>query len=263
MTGRELPDPAVTLTFSDDDRTAVLRVAAPPGNVLTPDLMEEAMASLDVFEAREGRVLIIGSGVPGVFVLGGDVEHVVDGSASRFVAYMHAMRELLDRLDGLEATTIAAIDGTATGGGLELALACTMRVAGRGSRLGLPQVRLGVIPVAGGTQRLPRIVGRGRALDLLVTGRTVGVDEAYEMHLVDRRADEGRAIEVAGEMARQIGRASGPAVRAARRATDAAGADSFPSGMAVEAREGLALFERGEAREGLAAFLDDRRPDFA
>jgi enoyl-CoA hydratase len=255
-------DPVVELEL-DENRVGVLRVGAPPGNVLTPRLMEEVMAALDVFEAREGRVLIVGSAIPGVFVMGGDVEHVVDGSTSRFVAYMHAMRELLDRLDGLEATSIAAMDGTAVGGGLELALACTMRVAGRGSRLGLPQVKLGVIPVAGGTQRLPRIVGRGRALDLLVTGRTVDVDEAYEMHLVDRRAEEGGAIDVAAEMGRQIARASGPAVRAVRRAADAASADSFPQGMAVEAREGLALFERGEAREGFAAFLDHRRPDFA
>ncbi|WP_051471032.1 enoyl-CoA hydratase/isomerase family protein [Patulibacter minatonensis] len=255
-------DRAVALEL-DEHRVGVLRITAPPGNVLTPQLMEEVMAALDVFEARQGRVLIVGSGVPGVFVLGGDVEHVVDGGASRFVAYMHAQRELLDRLDGLEATTIAAIDGTATGGGLELALSCTMRVAARGSRLGLPQVRLGVIPVGGGTQRLPRIVGRGRALDLLVTGRTVDVDEAYEMHLVDRRADTGGATLVAEAMASQIARASGPAVRAARRAANAASGDSFPHGMAVEAREALALFERGEAREGLAAFLDDRRPDFA
>lgn len=255
--------PGVALEVDGEHRVGVLLVGAPPGNVLTPGLMEELMAAVDVVEAHEARVLVIGSAVPGVFVLGGDVEHVVDGSASRFVGYMHAIRQLLDRLDGLEATTIAAIDGPAIGGGLELALACTMRVAGRGAKLGLPQVKLGVIPVAGGTQRLPRIVGRGRALDLLVTGRTVGVDEAYEMHLVDRRADEGGAVALAEEIARQIARASGPAVRAARRAADAAGGDSFPQGMAVEAREGLALFERGEAREGLAAFLDHRRPDFA
>jgi enoyl-CoA hydratase/carnithine racemase len=249
--------------FDDEGRIGVLFLDAAPGNVLGTQLVRSMTTALDTFEAREGKVLVVGSAVVDVFASGGDIEQLSRMDANGFVTYMHAIRELLDRLDGLAAPSIAAIDGTALGGGLELALACTLRVAADGSRLGLPQVKLGVIPAAGGTQRLPRLVGHGKALDLLVTGRTIDFDEAYAMGLVDRRAPSGGAIDAAMGLARDIAAVSAPAVSAVRRAADAAAARSFPQGMAVEAREALALFERGEAHEGFAAFLDKRPPRFA
>jgi enoyl-CoA hydratase/carnithine racemase len=248
--------------FEDDDRIAVISLEGPPANVLSPQLLRSLTTALDTFEARESRVLILASAIAGIFASGGDVEHISRTDATGFVTYMHAMRELLDRLDGLAAPSIAAIDGAALGGGLELALACTLRIAGEESRLGLPQVKLGVIPAAGGTQRLPRVVGHGKALDLLVTGRTIDAAEAQAMGLVDRRAPAGGALELATEIAREIASSSGPAVSAVRRAAGAASGGSFPQGMAVEAREALALFEHGEAQEGFAAFLEKRPPEF-
>jgi enoyl-CoA hydratase/carnithine racemase len=254
--------PRADIAF-DGERVGVLLLDGAPANVLSVGLLREVTAALDRFEAREGRVLVIGSALPGIFASGGDIEHVSRTDANGFVAYMQAIREVLDRLDGLSCPTIVAIDGAAFGGGLELALACTLRVAGEDALLGLPQVKLGTIPVAGGTQRLPRIVGNGKALDLLVTGRTVGCAEAYSMGLVDRRAPAGRAMAVALELARGIAAGSVPAVSAVCRAAAAAAGASFPQGMAVEAREALALFERGEAQEGFAAFRDKRPPRFA
>jgi enoyl-CoA hydratase len=255
--------PRADLAFDDGDRVGVLLLDGAPANVLSVSLLREVTASLDRFEAREGRVLVIGSALPGIFASGGDVEHLSRTDANGFVAYMQAIREVLDRLDGLPCPTIVAIDGAAIGGGLELALAGTLRVAGEDALLGMPQVKLGTIPVAGGTQRLPRIVGHGKALDMLVTGRSVGAEEAYAMGLVDRRAPGGQAMEVAMDLARGIAAGSEPAVHAVRRAAAAAVGESFPKGMAVEAREALALFERGEAQEGFAAFRDKRPPNFA
>jgi enoyl-CoA hydratase/carnithine racemase len=191
------------------------------------------------------------------------VELISRADATGFVTYMHALREALDRLVGLGAPSIAAIDGAARGGGLELTLACTLRVAGDDSRLGLPQVKRGAIPAAGGTQRLPRVVGHGRALDLLVTGRSVGPDEALAIGLIDRHAPAGGALEAALDLARDIATGSVIAVGAVRRAAEAAAGQAFPEGMAVEAREALALFESGEGREGVSAFLDHRPPNFA
>jgi enoyl-CoA hydratase len=255
--------PSANLALEDDGRLGVLLIDAGPVNVLSPDLLVAFSAALDRFEAGDGRVLVVGSAIDGVFASGGDVEHISRTDAGGFVSYMHALREALDRLDGLGAPSIAAIDGAALGGGLELALACTMRVAGERARLGLPQVKLGAIPAGGGTQRLPRIVGHGRALDLLVTGRIVDAGEAHAIGLVDRRTREGRVLDVALELARDIAASSRPAVSAVRRAAGAAAGGSFPEGMAVEAREALALFEHGEVREGLTAFLDHRPPNFA
>jgi enoyl-CoA hydratase/carnithine racemase len=256
-------EPRADLTFEDGGRLAVVLLDGGPANVLTPDLLRAFTRALDDFEAADARALVIGSAIPDIFASGGDVELVSRSDANGFVTYMTALREALDRLDALEVPSIAAIDGAALGGGLELALACTMRVAGDGSRLGLPQVKLGTIPVAGGTQRLPRVVGHGKALDLLVTGRTLCTDEAYRIGLADRCAPPGGALDVAIDFAREISVASAPAVSAVRRAAEAATVRSFPEGMAVEAREALALFERGEAREGFAAFLDHRPPNFA
>jgi len=255
--------PRVDIVFDDDGRVCALELDGAPANVLSVGLLRELTVAVDRFEASEGRVLVVGSAVPGIFASGGDVEHVSNTDANGFVAYMQAIREVLDRLDGLSCPTIVAIDGAALGGGLELALACTLRVAGEDALLGLPQVKLGTIPVAGGTQRLPRIVGHGKALDLLVTGRTVGCEEAYGMGLVDRRAPGGQAMAVAMDLARGIAAGSVPAVSAVRRAAAAAAGASFPHGMAVEAREALALFERGEAQEGFAAFREKRPPRFA
>jgi enoyl-CoA hydratase/carnithine racemase len=255
--------PSAELAFDEGGRVGVLLLDGAPANVLSVELLREITTALDAFEAGPGRVLVIGSALPGIFASGGDVDHVSRTDANGFVAYMQAIREVLDRLDGLSSPTIAAIDGAAFGGGLELALSCTLRVAGEDALLGLPQVKLGTIPVAGGTQRLPRIIGHGKALDLLVTGRTVGCGEAYAMGLFDRRVLGGGAMEVAMDLARGIAAGSEPAVSAVRRAAAAAAGESFPQGMAVEAREALALFEHGEAQEGLAAFRDKRPPNFA
>jgi enoyl-CoA hydratase len=256
-------EPHVDLVFHDEARIGLLLLDATPSNVLSPDLLRAVMGALDEFEASDARVLVLGSALAGVFASGGDVEHVSRTDANGFVSYIHALRELLDRLESLGALSIAAIDGVATGSGLELALACTMRVAGDDSLFGLPQIKLGAIPAGGGTQRLPRIIGHGKALDLLVTGRTVDIDEAHAMGLVDRRTPSGLVVEAALDLARDIAASSGPAVSAVRRAADAAVVRTFPEGMAVEAREALALFERGEAKEGFAAFRDKRPPDFA
>jgi enoyl-CoA hydratase len=159
--------------------------------------------------------------------------------------------------------TVAAFDGLALGGGLELAMACTLRVAGRGARLGLPEVKLGLIPGAGGTQRLPRLVGRGRALDITLTGRQVPAEEAYAMGLVDRLVDEGTAQAAALELARELRAVSLPAQQAVIRTVDAAFDLPLADGFAVEVEQVQALFEHGEAREGMAAFLEKRQPDFA
>jgi enoyl-CoA hydratase len=252
----------VTLEFDGAGRIAIVLLDGGPVNVLTHELLRAFENALDEFEASEARVLVVGSEIPGVFASGGDVALVSRTDANGFVSYMQAQRSALDRLAALETPTIAALDGAAMGGGLELALACTLRVVGAAARLGLPQVKLGTIPSAGGTQRLPRMIGQGKALDLLVTGRSVDAAEAHAIGLADRLAPAGEALATAIELAREIAAASVPAINAVRRAA-AASAGAFPEGMAVEAREALALFERGEAREGFDAFLSHRPPNFA
>jgi enoyl-CoA hydratase len=158
--------------------------------------------------------------------------------------------------------SIAAIDGYALGGGLELAMACTMRVATPRSQLGVPEIKLGLLPGAGGTQRLPRIVGPARALGMLLTGRSAGGDEAERIGLVDHLVPDGTAAEAAAELAQRFVAGPSRALAAIVRCVHAARDMPFADGMQVERAEIMSLFENADAREGLAAFLEKRRPTF-
>jgi enoyl-CoA hydratase len=235
----------------------------PPANALGSPIIDGLTLALDAADVAGAHVVVVSSAVPGFFAAGADIKHMATGDSAAFTAYGDRLRATLDRLASADRVTVAAVDGLALGGGLELAMACTLRVAGRGARLGLPEVKLGLIPGAGGTQRLPRLVGRGRALDITLTGRQVPAEEAYAMGLVDRLVDEGTAQAAALELARELRAVSLPAQQAVIRTVDAAFDLPLADGFAVEVEQVQALFEHGEAREGMAAFLEKRQPDFA
>jgi len=171
-------------------------------------------------------------------------------------------RAVNDRLAGAPWVSIAAVDGLALGGGLELAMACTMRVSGPRGRFGLPEVKLGLIPGAGGTQRLPRLVGRGRALDIMLTARQVRADEALAIGLVDRLAD-GDVVKESLALAAELAASSLPAQLAVVRAVNAAFELPPDEGLRYEALLEQGLFADGEAAEGIRAFIAKRAPDFA
>jgi enoyl-CoA hydratase len=142
-------------------------------------------------------------------------------------------------------------------------MACSLRVGGSSARLGLPEVKLGLIPGAGGTQRLPRLVGRGWALNIMLTGREVDAEEAFRVGLVDRLVSAGTAVDAARELAHELCAASSPAQRAVVRTVDAAYDRPLAEGLRYEAEQVNELFEHGEAAEGLRAFIDKRSPEFA
>jgi len=155
---------------------------------------------------------------------------------------------------------IAAISRYALGGGFELALACDLRIAGADAKVGLPEIRLGIIPGAGGTQRLPRLVGLGRARELIYSGRHVEAEEALQLGLVDHVVPPGEVYPAALAEARSW--ANGPTrALAAAKAALLAATDLAP-GLSVERREFLALFETRDKTEGMRAFLEKREPSF-
>jgi enoyl-CoA hydratase/carnithine racemase len=180
--------------------------------------------------------------------------------AAGFLEYGDRLRGVLDRL--ASRVSIAAVEGAALGGGLELAMACCLRVAGVGASFGLPEVRLGLIPGAGGTQRLPRLVGRGRALDIMMTARKVPADEALAMGLVDRLVEAGGAQSEALALAATLTQMSQPALSAVIATVDAAFDLPLSDGMQFEVDAEQKLFEEGDAMEGIAAFVAKRTPDF-
>ncbi len=247
------------------DSIIVLDLKRGPANALGPPICEGIQAALDEADRVGGiKVAVVSSSIPGFFAAGADIKHmgaIADGAA--FTAYGDALRAGLDRLAGTDRITIAAVDGLALGGGLELAIACHLRVAGSSARLGLPEVKLGLVPGAGGTQRLPRLVGRGRALDIMLSARQVPAQEALTMGLVDRVVEVGRATEAAIELARELCTMSLPALRAVVRLVDTSFDTILDEGFRIETAEEQELFESGEAAEGLAAFLGKRAPNFA
>ncbi|ASR02089.1 enoyl-CoA hydratase-related protein [Gordonia rubripertincta] len=240
----------------------VVTMKRPPANALGIALLDGLHAAMDAAErAGDVKVMVIGSAQPGFFAAGADIKHLSSIDAESFTEYGDKMRAVNDRLAAAGWISIAAIDGIALGGGLELALACTLRVAGSAAQLGLPEVKLGLIPGAGGTQRLPRLVGRGRALDIMLTARQVPADEAYRIGLVDRVTD-GDVLATALSFAEQLVGPSLPAQLAVIRTVDAAFDTPLADGAQFEIDQIQALFEDGEAAEGITAFVGKRAPQF-
>ena len=239
----------------------VCTLKRPPANALGLPIIEGLHAALD--EAANAKVVVISSEVPGFFAAGADIKHMSTVDAKSFTEYGDKLRGVLDRLAAADKITIAAVDGLALGGGLELAMACALRVGSASAKFGLPEVKLGLIPGAGGTQRLPRLVGRGRALDIMLTGRQVPAEEAHAMGLIDRLVPAGTAEKAALQVAGELVGASLPAQRAVIRTVDAAFDLPLEQGFRFEVEQEQELFESGEAQEGLTAFLAKRPPNFA
>ncbi|HEY5857389.1 MAG TPA: enoyl-CoA hydratase-related protein [Aldersonia sp.] len=235
----------------------------PPANALGVDLLDGMHNAIDAAEkARDVKVVVISSAIPGFFAAGADIKHLSSIDAETFTAYGDQMRVVNDRLAAAPFLSIAAVDGVALGGGLELAMAATLRVAGPNAKFGLPEVKIGLIPGAGGTQRLPRLVGRGRALDIMLTARQVPAGEAYAIGLVDRLT-YGDAATAARDLAAELAGASLPAQLAVVRTVDAAFDLPLDEGARFEVAQEQSLFEDGEAAEGITAFIEKRRPRFA
>jgi len=254
-------DPQWPVLWNRDGAILEVLLDGPPANALGPQIVNGLHAAMD--SVADAKVLVLTSAVKGFFAAGADIKHMSAVDAASFRDYGDGLRGALDRLAALPLVSVAAIDGLALGGGLELAMACTMRVAATGARLGLPEVKLGLIPGAGGTQRLPRLVGRGRALDIMLTGRQVEADEAYWIGLIDRLAEPGETAGAAAwQLAHQLAKASTPAQLAVVRTIDAAYDRPLVEGLRYEVEQVQELFEKGEAMEGLRAFIDKRAPEF-
>jgi enoyl-CoA hydratase/carnithine racemase len=257
-----LSDNGSPVTWHAEQSVLEIVLNRPPANALGRALIDGLNKGLDAADALPAKVIVVSSALPGFFAAGADIKHMASVDAEMFAAYGDAVRAAFERLANHPALSVAAVDGLALGGGLELAMACSLRIAGSSARLGLPEVKLGLIPGAGGTQRLPRLVGRGRALDIMLTGREVDAEEALRIGLVDRLVPAGTAVDAARELARELRACSLPAQRAVVRTVDAAYDRPLAEGLRYEAEQVNEVFERGEAAEGIRAFLAKRAPEF-
>ena len=246
-------------------RVAHLTLVNPPLNLVTEALLHELAAALDTLEAaapNDVRVVVLTGSGDRAFSAG---SHVGEFESQRGPAgrERHELESgVARRLAELPMPTIAAIEGNALGGGLELALCCDIRIASERARLGLPEVRLAVTPGAGGTQRLPRVVGPARARELILTGRVLNAEEAERIGLVHQVVPAGEALAAADAVAVEIALRGPLAVREAKRLIDSATETSLNAGLAAELDASDRIFATDDLLEGATAFLEKRDPEY-
>ena len=235
----------------------LLEIDNPPMNPLGVEMRQTFMDALDQVETHDELRCLIVTGRGRSFCAGDDLKSV--GPQGEDLA---GFGRLLDRLEATRVPVVAAVNGWCVGGGFELALCCDLRIAASRARLGLPEVRLAVTPGAGGTQRLPRVVGPARAKELILTGRVIGAEEAARIGLVHEVVADGEARHRADQIAAEIA-ARGPlAVREAKRLIDAACDVDLDAGLADELEASVRIFETEDMLEGARAFFAKRDPDY-
>jgi enoyl-CoA hydratase len=250
----------VTLTRRDEfalltlDRQEAL-------NALSFAILEEIAAAFDEAAKMDIRALLITGAGPKAFCAGADIKELRGRDLAAQKRQAARGQAIFAKLDTLPVPSVAIINGFAFGGGLEMALACTFRIATRNAKVGLPEIKLGLIPGYGGTQRLPRLIGEGRALEMIMTGRTVAADEALAIGLVHRLVD-GDPVEAGVAFAREFSGYSLPALGFAREAVQRALDLPVHEGLKVETDLGTLAFRMADAEEGMAAFVEKRKPAF-
>ena len=229
-------------------------------NALSPDLIREVSVALAEFEADESVRAVVLTGGPKVFAAGADIGDMADRTSVD-----QLRRDQTGRWAVIAAFTkplVAAVNGYALGGGCELALMCDLIIAGDTARLGQPEINLGIIPGAGGTQRWPRTAGKYAAMEAMLTGVPVSARRAYELGLVNKVVPAEMTVEVAKRTARQLAEKAPLAVRMAKEAVLHAFESPLAEGLASERKSFYFLFSSEDQKEGMHAFLEKRKGVF-
>ncbi len=242
-------------------RVGVIRLNRPSAlNALNSELIAELTRAIDAFEADRGIGCLIVTGSEKAFAAGADIKEMAEKSF--LDAYMGDFAANWDRAAHARKPVIAAVAGFALGGGCELAMQCDLIVAADNAKFGQPEIRLGVIPGIGGTQRLTRAVGKAKAMDLCLTGRMMDAQEAERCGLVARVVPLAELMSEAMKMAETIASMPLPAAMIAKEAVDRAFETTLSEGIRFERRVFHSLFATADQKEGMAAFVEKRKPDF-
>jgi enoyl-CoA hydratase len=246
------------------DNIAYVTVNRP--KVLNALNVKTVLELTDAFQTLAGdndvqAVILTGSGEK-AFVAGADITEFLELSADGARDYSRRGQKLFSMIERLGKPVIAAVNGFALGGGCELAMACTYRIASEKAKLGQPEVSLGLIPGFGGTQRLPRLVGKGRAMEMILTGNPIDAATAERFGLVNRVVPQENLIEVCEKAAKTIAKRGPLAVKYCLEAVDSGLNMSLDDGLVLEADLFGLIFASDDCREGTAAFVEKRKPDF-
>lgn len=247
------------ILVSTQDRVGIVQLNRPDAlNALSPDLMIELVDALENFDSDDEIGCIVLTGSPKVFAAGADIKRMADASAVDMLVMDQLAR--WDRIRKLHKPVIAAINGYALGGGCELSMMCDMIIAGEDAKFGQPEISIGVIPGAGGTQRLTRAVGKAKAMELILTGRLFSAQEALEMGLINKVVPSELTIEEAMQLAKTIAEKPAIAVRLAKEAILKAFDTTMEGGLDYERKLFYLLFASADQKEGMHAFMEKRSP---
>lgn len=253
-----------TLKYEKKGPLGILTINRPQAlNALNARVLEDISQCLLSMEGdREIRVLILTGAGEKAFVAGADIKELQDLSVSAARNFAERGQKLFRRLEILNVPVIAAVNGFALGGGFELALACDFIVASDQAQFGLPEVKLGIMPGFGGTQRLARAIGRNKARELTYTGEMLSANQALQLGLVTQVVPAGEALNAACEVGEKIAKKGPMGVAACKRAIDQGLNVDVDEGLIIERELFANLFESQDAKEGIAAFVEKRKPAF-
>ncbi len=252
----------MSIELSRRDEFAVITLSRPEAlNALNVQMIKDIGKAIHEAGASDARAVIFTGTGDKAFCAGADIKELLGRSLIEAKHGAELGQWTFAELDRMPMPSIAAINGYAFGGGLELALACTFRVASSNAKMGLPEIKLGAIPGFGGTQRLPRVVGESRALDMIMTGRTVDATEAERIGLVNRIAD-GDTLDAAIAFAREFTGFSLPVLGFAREAVTRASDNPINEGLRIEADLNTLAFQTEDVVEGMNAFVEKRKAEF-
>ncbi|WP_241535849.1 enoyl-CoA hydratase/isomerase family protein [Indiicoccus explosivorum] len=252
-----------SIQLETEGHLVLLTIANPPLNILTDAVLTELNSAIDeALNYKQVKTIVLKAAGDKVFIAGADINQFPALTPETGRLLVEKGKKIFDKLAHSPLPIICAINGTALGAGLELALACDMRIAEEQVKLGLPETGLGIIPGYGGTQRLPRLVGNGKAKEMIFAGIQLSAQEAYETGLVDRVVPEGASLEAAKELADKIAGKGFIAIANAKWAIDKGSELSLEEGQQLESRLFADLCKTADMQEGVKAFMEKRRPEF-
>ena len=239
--------------------TAIVWLDNPPANSLAPHVIEGLQAAWEAIQDGDVRAMIVASPNPALFCAGADIKAFTQLDETSGRELLDGAHSLFRAWEQSPIMTIAAVNGIALGGGCEIAMACDVRLAALSASFGQPEINLGIIPGFGGTQRLPRLVGPAKALEMNTTGEPISAEDAYEYGLVNRVVADHELFDAALSWARKFARQAPVALEQIKRVSHAGDLDE---GIAAEKQGFLTAFTSEDAREGISAFLEKRTPKF-
>ena len=249
--------------YERDEKVGIVTIAHPPVNSLSPQVVSELETVLKgIQENPEIHAVVLTGEGPKIFVAGADIKAMAGMTPAEAEDLAHNGQSTLNRLQNMPKLTICAMNGLALGGGLELAMACDMRLAVPHAKMGQPEINLGIIPGFGGTQRLPRIIGIGRAMEMLLTGDPISAAQAADWGLVNRVVEADKLMEEALSIAKKAASKGPLATQFIQNAVYEGIEKSLAQGLRQEAKEFGEVFKTEDKDEGIKAFIEKRVPDF-